>query len=485
MAENTATVENPNGIGLFGLVGLVVSSCIGSGVFALTGQLAAVASPGAALLGWLVTGIGFMMLALSIKNIADKRPDINGVFTYAEEGFGPFAGFVSGWGYWLSAWLGNVAFATMMMQTLGYFWPMFLAGNNLPCILVASVVMWALTFLVINGVESASFINAIVMVVKVVSLIVFILFCIVLFKGGVFTADFWGTLHDNAVQAGQLGSKAVELGSIGHQIMGTLLITMWSFIGIEGASVVSHRAKRPSDAGKATIIGIIVLLVVYIGASILPYGYMPYTEVAALDKPAVLWVFNKMLPGVGGAFISIAIVISILGSWLSFTILPSETTDLMAAHKLIPAKWGEHNAKNAPQFSLLIVGACTQIFMFTLLFTQDAYNFAFSMCTVAILVSWAFIGGYQMKLSRELKNAGQYVIGLIAVIFIVVGGVFGGWQYLLLTCVGYVPGFFIYKKGREEAGLPVFNKYEKLAAILITVAAVIGLVLLAMGIISI
>lgn len=42
-------VDNPNGVGFFGLVGMVVSSCIGTGVFALTGQLANVASPGAAL----------------------------------------------------------------------------------------------------------------------------------------------------------------------------------------------------------------------------------------------------------------------------------------------------------------------------------------------------------------------------------------------------------------------------------------------------
>ena len=97
MAEEK--IDNPSGIGLFGLIGLVVSSCIGSGVFALTGQLAAVASPGAALIGWVITGLGFTMLALSINNIANKEPGLNGVFSYAEEGFGPLAGFISGWGY--------------------------------------------------------------------------------------------------------------------------------------------------------------------------------------------------------------------------------------------------------------------------------------------------------------------------------------------------------------------------------------------------
>ena len=129
MSDTTAPAqkpEKPTGaakIGLFGLIGIVVSSCIGSGAFALTGQIAQVASPGAALIAWLIVGVGFLCLALSLKNLADKRPDLDSIFDYATQGFGPFAGFLSGWGYWLSAWLGNVAFATIMMSAIGYFYP--------------------------------------------------------------------------------------------------------------------------------------------------------------------------------------------------------------------------------------------------------------------------------------------------------------------------------------------------------------------------
>ena len=108
--------KKTKGLGLFALIGLVVSSCIGSGIFALTGQLAEAASPGGALLGWLVAGIGFLTLALSLVNLSKKKPELTGIFQYATEGFGPLAGFVSGWGYWLSDWVGSVAFATMMCR---------------------------------------------------------------------------------------------------------------------------------------------------------------------------------------------------------------------------------------------------------------------------------------------------------------------------------------------------------------------------------
>lgn len=476
--------EKKKGIGLIGLIGMVISSCIGSGVFAITGQLAGVASPGAVLIAWLIVGVGFLALAFSLNNLTEKRSDLHGIFSYADAGWGPLAGFISGWGYWLSAWLGNVAFATMMMSTIGYFYPAFLPGNTIPCIIIASIVMWALTYLVIRGVESAAFLNAIVMVCKVAAIAVTLIFGIFLFNAGIFTADFWGNVYDNAVAAGQYGPDAAPLGGVGTQIFNCMIIMMWCFVGIEGASVVSSRAARKTDVGKATLIGFICLMLIYVGASVLPYGYMSSTEVAALDYPALVYVFSSMAPGWGGPFISIAIIISILGSWLSFTILPAETTSEMADYKLLPASWGKPNSHNAPSMSLLIVGACTQAFLIVLLFSADAYDFAFSMCTVAIVITWAFAAAYQAKWGVQNKNMVQAAIGFVAVAFQVIGVLFNGWSFLLLTCVGYIPGFFIYVKARKDYGNAI-TMGEKVCMGVVSALGVLSLVLLAMGVISI
>lgn len=473
--------EKKKGIGL---IGMVISSCIGSGVFAITGQLAGVASPGAVLIAWLIVGVGFLALAFSLNNLTEKRSDLHGIFSYADAGWGPLAGFISGWGYWLSAWLGNVAFATMMMSTIGYFYPAFLPGNTIPCIIIASIVMWALTYLVIRGVESAAFLNAIVMVCKVAAIAVTLIFGIFLFNAGIFTADFWGNVYDNAVAAGQYGPDAAPLGGVGTQIFNCMIIMMWCFVGIEGASVVSSRAARKTDVGKATLIGFICLMLIYVGASVLPYGYMSSTEVAALDYPALVYVFSSMAPGWGGPFISIAIIISILGSWLSFTILPAETTSEMADYKLLPASWGKLNSHNAPSMSLLIVGACTQAFLIVLLFSADAYDFAFSMCTVAIVITWAFAAAYQAKWGVQNKNMVQAAIGFMAVAFQVIGVLFNGWSFLLLTCVGYIPGFFIYVKARKDYGNAI-TMGEKVCMGVVSALGVLSLVLLAMGVISI
>ncbi len=490
MSDTTAPAqkpEKPTGaakIGLFGLIGIVVSSCIGSGAFALTGQIAQVASPGAALIAWLIVGIGFLCLALSLKNLADKRPDLDSIFDYATQGFGPFAGFLSGWGYWLSAWLGNVAFATIMMSAIGYFYPPFEAGNTIPCIAIASVILWGITILVMNGIESASFINAIVMVAKVAALGLFIIFALVMFNAGIFTEDFWGTVYDNMVALGQAGGDAQALGTIPDQIVNCMMIMFWCFIGIEGASVISSRAKSKAEAGQATVIGLIALLVIYIGVSVLPFGYMDYTEIAQLPKPAMIYVFDSMAPGWGGAFITIAMIVSVAGSWLSFTILPAETTQQMADHHLIPAKWGELNKKGAPQFSLIVVGVCTQLFMLTLIFTEDAYNFAFSLCTVAIVVTWALASAFNMKVSFASGQTGQGICGLIATLFLIIGTLLNGWSYLLLTCVGYIPGIFVYVAGRKENKKTIFTPAEKVVMGLVVAAGMLALIMVATGLIT-
>lgn len=470
------------GLGLFSLIGMVVSACIGSGVFATTGQLAQVAAPGPALIAWGIVGVGFLALSFSLNNLVSKRPDMKGIFEYASEGFGPLAGFVSGWGYWLSAWLGNIAFATMMMSSIGYFLPDFLPGNTLPCIIVASIVLWLLTFLVIRGVESASFLNAIVMVCKVASLGLFVAFTLFLFNFDVFTADFWGTLYNNMVAMGEAGAKG--LGGVGNQIINCMIIMMWCFIGIEGAAVMSSRANKKSDVGKATVIGMVVLLLIYICASVLPYGYMPYTEVAALDYPAMLYIFDQMAPGWGGTFMSVAIILAVAGAWLSFIILPAETTSEMAEHKLLPASWGKLNAKGSPQFSLLLVGACTQAFLIVLYFSEDAYNFAFSMCTVAIVITWTLAAAYQTKFSAKNGDKVQMAIGIVAVVFQVVATLFNGWSFLLLTCVGYIPGFFVYMAARRGQGMSITNG-EKIGMGIISALGVLALVLVGMGIITI
>ena len=192
-------MDKKKGINTTELTLLIIGSTIGSGVFGITSDLATAAAPGPAILAWIIVGIGVLTLVLSLNNLSQKRPDLDsGIFSYAGAAFGRLGEFISGWAYWLSAWLGNIAFATITMSALGTFFPkVFKNGQNLTSIIVAIILTWVLTYLVNQGIESAAFINSIGTICKIIPLVVFVICVILAFKAKMFTADFWGNVAQN------------------------------------------------------------------------------------------------------------------------------------------------------------------------------------------------------------------------------------------------------------------------------------------------
>lgn len=395
------------GINTSELTLLIIGSTIGSGAFGITSDLASTAAPGPAMIAWIIVGIGVLTLVLSLNNLSQKRPDLDsGIFSYAAAAFGPLGEFVSGWAYWLSAWLGNIAFATITMSALGTFFPkLFKNGQNLFSIIVAIILTWVLTFLVNRGIESAAFINSIGTICKIIPLVVFVICVILGFKARIFTADFWGNVAQNAHSA--------KSGLIFDQIKGSIMVMMWLFVGVEGASVLTSRARTRSDAEKASILGLVSLLTIYIVVSVLPYGVMSRAQLAAGGQPALGAIMQHLVGNWGAALISIGLIISVLVSWLSWTMLPAESLMLMADDQTLPTSWGEVNAKKAPTRALIITGVLQSLFLFSLLFTSYAYNFAYTLCTAAILICYLLVGIYQMMYSWQHQEWGQFTIGLI------------------------------------------------------------------------
>src|SRR4029453_14033974 len=181
------------------------------------------------------SGGGILMVAFVYQSLAVRKPALNaGPYAYAKAGFGPFIGFNSAWGYWLSAFLGNVAYAVAIFSALSYFFPIFGGGNNLPSIIGASLCLWLVHALVLKGIKQAAFINVITPIAKLGPLVLFIAVAIIAFHWNKFTVNFWGTPDAQGTGG---------LGPIVDQVKSTMLVTLWVFIGIEGASVYSARAE--------------------------------------------------------------------------------------------------------------------------------------------------------------------------------------------------------------------------------------------------
>lgn len=472
-----------HGISLMGLIALVISSAIGSGVFALSTDVSAAAAPGPALIAWLITGIGFMGLATTFGRLSIVKPQLDGIVAYAHAGFGPFVGFISGWGYWLSIWIGNVAFGVMLVTAIGYFYPPFAGNLTIPGVVFISLLNWAIVLLVNRGVEQASTLNAIVMVCKLVPIFSFIIAMAFVFDFDVFTADFWGNVANNLYGASYANVNGTVVGAVNgtvvgapgpipRQIVNCLMVMMWVFVGMEGASVLGHRAERKSDVSRASILGCTILVAIYVAASILPYGYLTREELMALGSPSMPYIFELVVGPWGGAFISAGLIISIFGAWLSFTMLASEALCGMAQMKLLPRAFSHLNAYSAPTACLFTTGAMVQLLTIVMMFSSEAYQLAYSLCTAAITISWTLAAAYMVKLGIEQQKRGRsdhpeavgnaehpsservrgtdLALASFTVVFLVLAVALAGIQQLLLCCIAYIPGIFFYKKAQRE-----------------------------------
>lgn len=470
-------------LGLFSLIALVVGSMIGGGAFNLATDMAYGANAGAIIIGWVITGFGIIALALAFQNLTMRRPDLEGgVYSYAKAGFGKFMGFNSAYGYWLSAVLGNVAYATLLFSSIGYFLKPFEGGQNILSIIGASILLWLVHWLVVRGVHSAAFINLVTTIAKLIPIFTFIVIAIVAFNADTFFHDFWGP---NGID--------FSWGVVKSQLASTMLVTLWVFIGIEGAVVLSARAKDRKDVGRATVIGLLCVLVIYILISLLSLGVMTRGELSELHAPSLAYVLESVVGKWGAIFINIGLIISVLGAWLGWTILAGELPYLAAKDEVFPKWLSKENAAKAPVNSLWLTNGIVQLFLISFLFTDKAYNFMLSLASSAILLPYLFTALYQFKLAYTgeayqpgEKRTKDLILGVISSLYAFWLVYAAGFNYLVLTMLLYAPGIVLFYKVQKENKVDrTFTKAEAIAAIVIVATAAYALFGLITGKVSI
>jgi arginine:ornithine antiporter / lysine permease len=465
--------ESPGKLRLGALVALVVGSMIGGGIFSLPQNMAASADVGAVLIGWVITAIGMLTLAFVFQTLANRKPDLDGgVYAYAKAGFGDYMGFSSAWGYWISAWLGNVGYFVLLFSTLGYFFPIFGEGNTPAAVIGASVLLWAVHFLVLRGIKEAAFINLVTTVAKVVPLVLFVLIALFAFKLDIFTADIWGV-------------KNPDLGSVMNQVRNMMLVTVWVFIGIEGASIFSARAEKRTDVGKATVIGFITVLLFLMLVNVLSLGIMTQPELAKLQNPSMAAVLEHVVGHWGAVLISVGLIISLLGALLSWVLLCAEIMFAAAKDHTMPEFLRKENANHVPVNALWLTNAMVQLFLIITLFSASTYLSLIYLATSMILVPYLWSAAYALLLAvrgETYENAlaerkKDLFIGAIALIYAIWLLYAGGTKYLLLSALLYAPGAILFAKAKHELGKPIFTNVEKL----IFAAVVIGALVAAYG----
>ena len=448
-------------LGLSALTALVLSSMLGAGVFSLPQNMAAVASPSALLIGWAITGVGILFLAFAMLLLTRIRPDLDGgIFTYAREGFGELIGFCSAWGYWLCAVIANVSYLVIVFSALSFFTDtpelrLFGDGNTWQSIVGASVLLWVVHFLVLRGVQTAAGINLVATLAKLLPLGAFVALAALAFQLDTFRLDFSGLA---------LGVPVWE------QVKNTMLITLWVFIGVEGAVVVSARARHKRDVGRATLLAVLSALAVYLLVTLLSLGVVPRSELAEMRNPSMAGLMVRLMGSWGEIVIAAGLIVSVCGAYLSWTIMAAEVPFLAATHKAFPRLFARQNSNNAPSASLLLTNISVQVSLVLIWLTGSDYGTLLTIASEMILVPYLLVGAFLLKIAtRPLHKA----VGIGACIYGLWLLYASGPVHLLLSVVLYAPGLLVFLYARRTHQHDRSLKRRELALIgLLLVAAV-------------
>jgi arginine:ornithine antiporter/lysine permease len=468
-------------LSLGALIALVVGSMIGSGIFALPSSFGAATGGFGALIAWSIAGVGMLMLAFVFQTLSRRKPDLDaGIYAYAKAGFGDYPGFASAVGYWIGCCLADVACLVLIKATLGQFFPAFGDGTTAIAIASATVLLWGVHVLILRGVKEAATLNTIATFAKIIPIFLFIVVVALAFRADVFAANFWG-------------GQEPSFSNVSNQVRSTMLVTVFVFVGIEGASVYSRYAKNRNDVGIATVLGFVGVLCLLVLVTMLSYGILLRPELAALATPSMAGVMEAIVGPWGKIFISVGLIISILGNYLSWSLLAAEVLHSAAVNRTMPSFLTHENANKVPSAALWLTNIVIQIFLLVTWFAEYAFTLALKLTSSMTLIPYLLVAAYGLKLAwtGETYAAGargrsiDLVRGAIATLY-AAGMIYaGGTKFLLLSAILYAPATMLFILAKREQKATIFTVVETLIFGVVIVAAVIGVYGLASGSISV
>ena len=447
-------------LGFWGLTALVFGLMVGTGIYNLPQNMAHVANPGAVWLSWLVTSMGILPLVLAFKWLSDRYPQYNaGIYQYALAGFGRYAGFNIAWGYWLCTAFSNVAYAVMLNDSFGAFFPGLL-HHGWETIVFGTVLIWIMYFIVSRGIQTAKFVNNLLAAVKVLMLVFIITILVIFFKARLYETDVWGAV--------------AGVGVTWQQVKETMMVTLFCFFGVEGAVMMSARAKKSSDVGKAGIAGFLISLSLYMAVSLLSYGLLGRAQLAELPDPSIAYILRETCGDWAYWFVISAVIISLLGGWVAWTLVVAQVPYEASLVGILPKAFSKVNRHNMPTFGLFASSVVMSLFLVMVAMADDVYLAALHITGLMIIPGYFFTGLFLIK---KADNPRIMIIAVITTLFCLWMSYSGGLLNMFLTSLFYILGTGFYIKThreRQAPDTPLFTSGEKWAFATLSISSLIS-----------
>ncbi len=321
-------------------VALVMGNMIGSGIFLLPASLAPYGGLG--LVGWILSAIGSVLLALVFARLARFDPAEGGPYAYTRHVFGDLVGFLVAWGYWISCSCGNAAIALAFVGYLQPFMPS-VVGTPVLAAALAALAVWGLTAVNAGGIREAGELQAVTTVLKIVPLVA-------IGVVGLLAADpshFSVTQTSGRSVAGALAASAA--------------LTFWAFGGLESATIPADSIRDPERTiPRATIVGTLLCAVIYIVSTMGVMGVIAPADLATTPAPFAD-AARATMGGWAGWAVAAGGAIACFGALNGWILIAGQMPLALAHDRLFPALFGRVTRRGAPVAGLVLSSALTSV----------------------------------------------------------------------------------------------------------------------------
>lgn len=433
-------------LGLPSATALVVGSIIGTGVFTMPAVMAGAGTSSLLTLG--AIAIGALLLAVMFGQLTARVPSKDGgLYAYTRHEFGDFAGYLTAWCYWITCWAGNAAIVASWVL---YVEELF--GIDNPSAWtnwgIALTGLWIPAIINLVGVRQMAIVQNVTVVLKFLPLLVV------------------GTLGWFFVSSANFGAFNASGGSLYDAVNLAAGVALFSFIGVECASIAAGRVADPDrNVGRASVIGTAASGLLYLAVTAAVMGLVPHDQLVDDGAPFVA-AFDAMFDGGWlGKLVALTAVISGLGALNGWTMVTAEMPYAAAKDGLFLSAFGKLNANRVPWVGVIastVVASLLMAWSYSgetglKVFTYLVY---LSVVTVAIPYFLSACAQLTYLVSRRRAVQGWALARDLTVS--VVGGMFALWvtfasgyqsvyQAMLLLLLG-IPVYAFLKAQRERRG---------------------------------
>lgn len=306
---------------------------IGSGIFLLPASLAIYGQY--SLIGWLMSSAGAILLAITFARLSLWKPLAGGPYAYTKEAFGPFAGFMVAWGYWISICVGNVAIATAAVSNLSVFITPLSTHTGL-ALVACLVIIWSVTYLNIRGVKEAANFQLVTLVLRLVPILLI------------------GTAGYMFFEKSNLVVTLTPDQNLGKIVLQTAALTLWSFLGLESATIPTNHLQNPTkDIPQATLTGTLLSAIIFVSTCTAVMGIIPKEVMVSTHSPFAD-AARQAWGSTGYYLIAFAATVSCIGALNGWVLLQGQVPQAIAQNRLFPSVFGRINTAGSPAYGLII-----------------------------------------------------------------------------------------------------------------------------------